>query len=81
MQAGYDYYYLRMRAGEAELAMHKPVKAINHFRKALEFNEKDPVALELLYSSLLYSGDLAESRMLAASYSPAFRKRLGIPAR
>jgi hypothetical protein len=80
MQAGYDYYYLRMRAGEAELAMHKPVKAINHFRKALEFNEKDPVALELLYSSLLYSGDLAESRMLAASYSPAFRKRLGIPA-
>jgi hypothetical protein len=81
MQSGYDYYYLRMRAGEAELNMHHPVKAIRHFRKALEFNDKDPVALELLYSSLLYSGDLAESRLLAASHSPAFRKRMGIPAR
>ncbi|MFA5816414.1 MAG: hypothetical protein WC865_12415 [Bacteroidales bacterium] len=79
--SGFDFYYLRMRAGLAELNRHSPVRAAVHFRKALEFNQNDPYALEYLYSSLLFSGDLAESRLLANTYSPAFRKRLGIPAR
>jgi len=78
---GYDYYYLRMRAGEAELNRKNPVGAAEQFRKALVFNDKDPIALELLYSSLLFSGDLAESRLLAANYSKEFREKLGIPAR
>lgn len=78
--SGFDYYYLRMRAGLAELNRHHPVKSAGHFRQALKFNDNDRYALEYLYSSLLFSGDLAESRLLAATYSPAFRKRLGIPA-
>lgn len=79
--SGYDYYYLRMRAGIAELTLNKPVRAANHFRKAMEFNQNDPAALENLYASMVFSGDYAESRLLAANYSPAFRKKLGIPAR
>ncbi|TSA37395.1 MAG: hypothetical protein D4R64_05740 [Porphyromonadaceae bacterium] len=79
--SGFDYYYLRMRAGLAELNRNNPVRAVAHFRKALDFNQNDPNALEYLYSSLLFSGDLAESRLLASAFSPAFRKRLGIPAR
>jgi hypothetical protein len=75
-----DYYYLRMRAGVAELNRYNPVRAAVHFRKALDFNQNDPYAQEYLYSSLLFSGDLAESRLLATTCSPAFRKRLGIPA-
>ncbi len=78
--SGYDYYYLRMRAGVAELNLNHPLKAIPHFRNALGFNENDPYALEYLYAGLLYSGDLAEARLLASTYSPAFKKRLGIPA-
>jgi hypothetical protein len=80
-QSGVDYYYLRMRAGVSELNLHKPVQASTCFRKALEFNQNDPIALEYLYASLLSTGDLAEARLLASTYSPAFRKKLGIPAR
>jgi hypothetical protein len=79
--SGYDYYFLRMRAGIAELNRHKPFRAESHFRKALVFSQNDPNALEYLYSSLLYSGQYAESRLLAAYNSPAFKKRLGKPAR
>jgi hypothetical protein len=79
--SGFDYYYLRMRSGIAEFNRHNMTGATKHFRKALEFSENDQAALEYLYASLLYSGDLSESRLLAATYSPAFRKRLGIPAR
>ena len=80
LTAGYDYYYLRVRAGIAELNLKNPNKAAVHFRKALDFSLNDPVALEYLYSSLLFSGNLAEARLLAGTYSPAFRKRLGIPS-
>lgn len=80
-RAGYDYYYLRMRAGIADFNRHNAAGATNHFRKALKFNHKDPVALEYLYSSLLQSGDIAESRLLASAYSLEFTTRMGIPAR
>lgn len=80
-KSGFDYYYLRMRAGLAELNRKNPVKSVVHFRKALEFNQKDPNALQYLYSSLLFSGDLAEARLLAGSYSQIFKMRLGIPSR
>jgi hypothetical protein len=78
---GYDYYYLRMRAGIAEFNLHRPVQATNHFRKALKFSLNDPLVLEYLYASCLLSGDQAESRLLASDYSHVFHKNLGIPAR
>jgi hypothetical protein len=77
---GYDYYYLRMRAGIARFNRNQMTLANKQFRKALAFNQNDPVALEYLYASLLRSGDLAESRLLAANHSPAFREKLGVPA-
>jgi len=80
LNSGFDFYYLRIRAGVAELSLHHPVQAENHFRKALEFDQDDSFALEYLYSSLVSSGDFAESRLLASDYSPEFRKRLGIPS-
>jgi hypothetical protein len=79
--SGSDNYNLRLWSGIAELNRHNPVRATIHFRKALEFKQDDPDALENLFSSMLFSGDLAGSRLLAAAYSPEFRKRLGIPAK
>jgi len=81
LKSGYDYYYLRIRAGVAEQNRHNGVRAAVHFRKALEFNQNDPYPLQNLYSSLLFSGNLAEARLMSETYSAAFRKRLGIPAR
>ncbi|MFA6481732.1 MAG: hypothetical protein WCW62_04065, partial [Bacteroidales bacterium] len=42
LTAGYDYYYLRVRAGIAELNLKNPNKAAVHFRKALDFSLNDP---------------------------------------
>jgi hypothetical protein len=56
-----DFYYLRMRMGIARYNQEKYRQGSHHFRRALEFSEADPVALEYLYFALLYSGqtDLA----------------------
>ena len=50
---GFDYYYLRMRAGIANFMTSHYMKAVLHFKKALAFNDKDPVAEEYLYSCYL----------------------------
>jgi len=67
--------------GISELNRHNGVRASISFRKALQLRENDQDALEHLYSSLLLSGDAAESRVLAGNYSPAFREKLGVPAK
>ena len=81
LQSGFDWYYLRMRAGAAEMGLHHPVSAERHYRRALEFNDKDPVALGCLYESYLFSGKLPEARLLARDFQPVLRRKLGIPVR
>ncbi|MFO7669193.1 MAG: hypothetical protein R6W31_06010 [Bacteroidales bacterium] len=51
-----DFFYLRMRMGIARYNQEKYRQASDHFRKALEFNEADPIALEYHYFALLFSG-------------------------
>lgn len=51
-----DYYYLRMRVGIACYSTKNYRKAASHFSAALEFNQGDPVAMEYLYYSQLFSG-------------------------
>jgi hypothetical protein len=81
LEAGYDYYYLRMRAGIAEYARNRPGQAIAHFRKALEFSRKDPDALAYLYLSLLNSANYQEARLLYDSLPAGARQRYEIPQR
>jgi tetratricopeptide (TPR) repeat protein len=52
----HDYYYMRMRIGIAYYEMKNYGKSALHFRKALAFNEADPVALEYLFYSYFLSG-------------------------
>ena len=56
-----DFYYLRIRMGIACYNQKKYRQAAGHFKQALAFNLDDPLALEYLYYSYLFSGqaDLA----------------------
>ena len=61
---GYDYYYMRMRVGEAAMYRQRYVRAARHFEKALYFNKGDVVAMKLLYNSYRYSGRTVEAKWL-----------------
>ena len=63
-EQGYDFYYLRMRIGIAYYNLEKHKLAINHFVKALYFNEVDPVALEYLFYCYIFSGQEADALVL-----------------
>lgn len=64
LQQGHDFYYLRMRIGIAYYNLDRYKLAINQFDQALEFNNSDPVALEYLYYSYLFSGRDADALTL-----------------
>lgn len=81
LEAGIDYYYLRMRAGIAGFARNRPEHAIPHFMKALEFSRKDPDAMGYLYLCLLNSANYPEARLIYDSIPAGARTRYGIPKR
>ncbi|MGZ4036937.1 MAG: tetratricopeptide repeat protein [Bacteroidia bacterium] len=74
---GFDYYYLRMRAGISyyERGMYR--KAIGHFKTALTFNTNDETANEYLYYSYIYSGQYEEGRRFSKTFDSAFATRIG----
>ncbi|MGB3947941.1 MAG: hypothetical protein WBM13_08150 [Bacteroidia bacterium] len=72
---GYDYYYMRMRSGISYFEQKKYVKAIRHFQKALFFNS-DTLAQEYLYYSYLFSGRVAEAKMLTKTFSDKLIKKI-----
>jgi len=61
---GYDYYYMRVRVGEAAFYKQRYVRAVRHFEKALQFNSGDEYATRLLYKSYQYSGRADEARWM-----------------
>jgi hypothetical protein len=69
IEKGYDYYYMRMRAGIAYSEMKKYRKAIAHFKKALEFSTGDPAAVALLYLAYVRSGFHHQAAWLVANDS------------
>jgi tetratricopeptide (TPR) repeat protein len=64
ISSGYDYYYMRLRTGIALYQMHKYRKAAEHFRKALEWNSEDPLAMEYLFYSEILGGRKAEALII-----------------
>lgn len=75
---GYDYYYIRMRAGIAYFEQKKYVKAIKHFQKAVFFNS-DTLAQEYLYYSYIFSGRGAEAKVLTKTFSDNLIKKINPP--
>ncbi|MFH1119888.1 MAG: hypothetical protein V1775_08690 [Bacteroidota bacterium] len=74
---GYDYYYMRVRVGEAAFYKQRFVRAARHLEKALEFNTTDEYANRLLYKSYLYSSRTEDARWLLRKLSPEFAGSFG----
>jgi hypothetical protein len=53
LRSDVDYYYLRMRLGIASYEQRNFTSAERHFRKALKFNNYDPIAQSYLTGSIL----------------------------
>ncbi len=63
-----DYYYLRMRMGVAWFGKKNYRKASRHYTAALKQNQGDPLALESLYYSRLYSGQYEQARVIRKQF-------------
>ena len=73
---GFDYYFIRMRAGIANYETKKYRKAELHFKKALLYNEGDEDATSYLYYCLIFDEKYEEARWLSKSFSEALAKKL-----
>lgn len=69
---GIDYYYLRLRLGTACFEKQKYTKALEHFKKALEFNRDDSYSIEYLYYAYLNSGRKSDANHVLKSYPLVF---------
>ncbi len=76
--SGFDYYYLRIRAGIALFKLNKYRQAIVHFSRALEFNSNDDLALSYLYSCYIQAERFEEARWLIKRFSPSYASSLGL---
>ncbi|MBK6966169.1 MAG: hypothetical protein IPH20_20160 [Bacteroidales bacterium] len=70
IEQGYDYYYMRVRVGEAAFYKQRYVRAARHLEKALQFNTTDEYASGLLYKSYRYSNRTEDARWLLRKLSP-----------
>lgn len=73
---GEDYFYLRMRMGDAAYATHDYRAASTHFSRALQFNKADEYAQEMQYYSFLQNGDADEAYKSAQNLSKEKRLQL-----
>ena len=53
LKDGFDYYFLRMRIGVAHYELQNYIRAADHFKRALQFNEGDSIAITCLYYAYL----------------------------
>jgi hypothetical protein len=81
INAGVDYYYLRVRMGIAYYNKQRYVRAKKHFTKALEYNPTDQVTLEYLYYSNLFFGNDYEAKIIGNQLNTARKEELGIKNR
>jgi len=61
---GHDYYYMRLRVGEAAFYKQRYVRAARHFEKAQAYNSLEDYAIGFLYKSYHYSNQKNEARLL-----------------
>jgi len=76
ISSGHDYYYMRMRLGIAFYERRNYGLAAKHFSKALEFNRKDPIALEYLFYSYYLSGKHFQAWTIIPELNAGDRERI-----
>lgn len=75
---GHDFYYMRMRLGISLYERGNYLLAVTQFRKALEFNHGDPIALEYIYYCYLNTGKVLTANAVAEDFSLSLRKKTAI---
>lgn len=78
LKNGDDYFYLRMRIGIAYYEQKNYCLAIEHFKKAIDFNATDDLANEYLYYSYTFIGKEEEARKLSSTFSSELKEKLGL---
>lgn len=73
IDAGHDYFYLRVRLGVAYFNQSNFAKAIQHLEKARKFNPSDEFANSYLYLSYKYMGRFADAEMMGSKLSDTLR--------
>jgi hypothetical protein len=73
-----DYFYLRLRIGVSYYEIQKYIHAIEHLKKARDFNSMDPTAVEYLYQSYIHSGRDADANALIHGMSSMSKEKLQI---
>ena len=74
---GYNYYYLQMRIGIACYEKKNYSSAEGHFKKALEFNSDDALALEYLYYCFIFNGRNEDARWLSKQFGQELAQKIG----
>ncbi|MGD0712113.1 MAG: tetratricopeptide repeat protein [Bacteroidales bacterium] len=69
-----DYFYLRLRLGEAYYYKQNYATSIKHFEKALKSNSGDTNIQKFLYYSYLFSGKENDARYLGAMMTDGTKK-------
>ena len=76
INAGHDFYYMRMRIGIAYYELRNYALAAKHFRKALDFNSGDNVAIEYLFYTYNLSGRYYQAWSIISLLNSADEKRV-----
>ncbi len=74
---GFDYFYMRMRIGIAYFERKNYSLAEVQFKKALQFNSGDELALEYLYYCYLYTERYDGARLLSRQFNAALAEKTG----
>ena len=76
LNAGIDFFDLRMSIGEAAYRRQRYEKALRHFQAAHEMFPTDTLAQEYLYFSLLFTGRRPAAEALATGFSAAMQQKI-----
>jgi hypothetical protein len=77
LRSGTDFYYLRMRMGEAAYKLNRLDEAAAHFNTVLEKYPEDSVAQEFVYYCYVFTGQDQRAASTAEGMSPSMRTRIG----
>ncbi len=77
LDAGIDFYTLRMRIGIITYNHKNYAGALTHFNKAYEMNPNDSIVQEYIYYSLVFSDQIEESRAFASLLSLELQHKIG----
>ncbi len=81
LEAGIDYYYLRLRLGISYFRKQNYARAITHLSKAQALAPSDSLGAEYLYFAHLYLGHDMEALQWSRLLSPARKRTLNITDR